>query len=242
MIELIPAIDIMNGQCVRLTKGEYGRKKIYNDNPVEVARSFEAHGFKRLHIVDLDGARSQHIINGDVLKAITSSTNLIIDFGGGIKTDADIRLAFDCGVDFVTVGSLAVKAPELFLSWLEQYGSDKFILGADVAKGKISVNGWQEETSQSLEQFLQFYVTKGIRHILCTDISKDGTLQGPATALYKNIIARYPHIDLIASGGISNVRDFEDLQAAGIPSVVFGKAFYEGKIGWKELETFRNQK
>lgn len=238
MIELIPAIDIIDGKCVRLTKGDYNCKKIYNDNPTDVACSFEEHGFKRLHVVDLDGAKSQHIVNTKVLEDITSSTNLKVDFGGGIKSDTDIRLAFESGATFVTIGSLAVKDPDSFLSWVKQYGSDKFILGADIAHGKISINGWKEESTQTLETFLQFYIQEGIKHVLCTDISRDGTLQGPAIALYKKILSLYPDIDLIASGGVSSMQDFKELQAAGVPSVVFGKAFYEGKITWDELVSF----
>lgn len=238
MIELIPAIDIIDGQCVRLTKGDYDCKKVYSNNPVDIARDFEKHGFRRLHVVDLDGAKSKHIVNTEVLRNITSSTSLTVDFGGGIKSEEDIRLAFEAGASLVTVGSLAVTQPELFLSWVERYGSDKFILGADVADGKVSINGWKEESSLTLEEFLHFYIGKGLRHVLCTDISKDGTLQGPAFDLYKRILKLYPDIDLIASGGISCAQDFRELEANGVPSVVFGKAFYEGRITWQELEQF----
>lgn len=238
MIDLIPAIDIIDGKCVRLTKGDYARKKVYGDSPVDVAKDFERHGFKRLHIVDLDGAKSQHVVNIDVLKAITASTNLKVDFGGGIKSEEDVRKVFEAGVSFATIGSLAVTNQQLFLSWIEKFGSDKFILGADINHGKISINGWKEESEQTLEEFLHFYIAKGIRHVLCTDIAKDGTLEGPAVQLYQDILAIYPDIDLIASGGISCVQDFRDLENAGVPSVVFGKAFYEGKITWEELEQF----
>lgn len=238
MIELIPAIDIIDGKCVRLTKGDYNCKKVYSDSPAEMARAFEAHGFKRLHVVDLDGAKSQHIVNTKALQAITSATNLTVDFGGGIKSDEDIRLAFESGASLVTVGSLAVKNPDLFLSWIGQYGAEKFILGADVANGRISINGWKEESTQTLEAFLQFYIGRGIHHVLCTDISKDGTLQGPALGLYKKILALYPSVDLIASGGVSCAEDFRRLDEAGVPSVVFGKAFYEGRVTWEELEAF----
>lgn len=241
MIELIPAIDIIDGQCVRLTKGDYGKKKVYAEDPVEIARAFEAHGFKRLHVVDLDGAKSKHIVNEAVLKGITDATNLTVDFGGGIKSEDDVKAAFENGTSLVTVGSLAVTSPDTFLEWTKRYGSDKFILGADVADGFISINGWKENSRQTLDSFLKFYVEKGIRHVLCTDISKDGMLKGPSVELYRQIMARYPHLRLIASGGISGVQDFEALEKAGVPSVVFGKAFYEGRLSWTELERFTTQ-
>lgn len=235
-IELIPAIDLINGQCVRLTKGDYAQKKVYNDNPAEVARKFEELGFKRLHVVDLDGAKSKHIINDKVLKDITDSTELKVDFGGGIKTEDDIEKAFAAGASLVTVGSIAVTNPTLFLEWLDKYGADRLILGADVRNGKISINGWKEDSTQDLLPFLKQYVDKGVKNVLCTEISKDGTLQGPAIELYKKIMAEYPHIHLIASGGVSCNKDIEDLNKAGIPAVVFGKAFYEGKIDISRLE------
>lgn len=235
-IELIPAIDLINGQCVRLTKGDYAQKKVYNDNPAEVARKFEELGFKRLHVVDLDGAKSKHIINDKVLKDITDSTELKVDFGGGIKTEDDIEKAFAAGASLVTVGSIAVTNPTLFLEWLDKYGANRLILGADVRNGKISINGWKEDSTQDLLPFLKQYVDKGVKNVLCTEISKDGTLQGPAIELYKKIMAEYPHIHLIASGGVSCNKDIEDLNKAGIPAVVFGKAFYEGKIDISRLE------
>lgn len=235
-IELIPAIDLINGQCVRLTKGDYAQKKVYNDNPAEVARKFEELGFKRLHVVDLDGAKSKHIINDKVLKDITDSTELKVDFGGGIKTEDDIEKAFAAGASLVTVGSIAVTNPALFLEWLDKYGADRLVLGADVRNGKISINGWKEDSTQDLLPFLKQYVDKGVKNVLCTEISKDGTLQGPAIELYKKIMAEYPHIHLIASGGVSCNKDIEDLNKAGIPAVVFGKAFYEGKIDISRLE------
>lgn len=241
MINLIPAIDIIDGKCVRLTKGDYNRKTVYNDNPVEVARAFETHGFKRLHVVDLDGAKSRHIVNTEILKKITSSTNLVVDFGGGVKSEEDVQLAFNCGASLVTVGSLAVKDPSLFISWMELYGSDKFILGADVDNNNISINGWKERSVQKLDNFLQFYIEKGIRHVLCTDISRDGTLEGPSIGLYRRILSTYPDIDLIASGGVGSMADLKTLEEAGIPSVVIGKAFYEGRITWKEVEEFINK-
>jgi phosphoribosylformimino-5-aminoimidazole carboxamide ribotide isomerase len=230
MIELIPAIDLIDGKCVRLTKGDYAQKKVYNDNPIEVAKGFERMGMKRLHVVDLDGARSKHVVNVDVLNAITSKTNLIVDFGGGIKTDEDIELAFANGASMVTVGSIAVTNPDLFMGWLDKYGADKLILGADVRHGKISINGWQEDSDEELLTFLKKYIDHGVKNVLCTEISKDGTLQGPATALYQEVMSAYPHIHLIASGGVSSNEDIIMLDEAKIPAVVFGKAFYEGRI------------
>lgn len=234
-IELIPAIDIINGQCVRLTKGDYEQKKIYNNDPAEVAREFERLGFKRLHVVDLDGAKSKHIVNDAVLKAITSATNLVVDFGGGIKSEEDIEKAFAAGASMVTVGSIAVTQPELFMQWLDKYGAERMILGADVRNGKISINGWKEDSVEDLLPFLKQYVDKGVRNVLCTEISKDGTLAGPATDLYKQIKNEYPHLHLIASGGISCNEDIEELNSYNIPAVVFGKAFYEGKIDINKL-------
>ena len=235
-IELIPAIDIINGQCVRLTKGDYNQKKVYNDNPVEVAMDFEKLGFKRLHVVDLDGEKSKHIVNDSVLKEITKATNLIVDFGGGIKTKDDIEKAFEAGASMVTIGSVAVTSRQLFLEWIDIYGAERLILGADVRNGKISINGWKEDSSEELLPFLKQYVDKGVRNVLCTEISKDGTLQGPAINLYKDIMQAYPQLHLIASGGVSSNEDITDLDNAGIPAVVFGKAFYEGKIDIKSLD------
>lgn len=237
MIELIPAIDLIDGKCVRLTKGDYNQKKVYNDNPVEVAKGFEQMGLRRLHVVDLDGAKSKHIVNVDVLEAITKETNLIVDFGGGIKTHDDIETAFAHGATMVTVGSVAVTHPDLFLGWLEQYGADKLILGADVRNGKVSINGWMEDSKEDLLSFLKKYIDQGVTNVLCTEISKDGTMQGPATDLYKDIMREYPHLHLIASGGVSSNDDILALNRAGIPAVVFGKAFYEGKI---DIEALRN--
>ena len=233
MIELIPAIDIINGQCVRLTKGDYSQKTVYNDNPVVVAQRFEQLGFKRLHIVDLDGAKSKHIVNDEVLRRITSETKLIVDFGGGIKTDDDIEKAFAAGASMVTIGSVAVTDRERFIGWLQKYGADKIILGADIRGGMISINGWKEDSQQELLPFLKYYVDKGVKNVLCTEISRDGTLSGPAMDLYRKVMAEYPEIHLIASGGVSSNEDIEALEAAGIPAVVFGKAFYEGKITFK---------
>ena len=239
MIELIPAIDIINGQCVRLTKGNYDQKTVYG-KPLDMALEFERIGYKRLHVVDLDGAKSKHIVNDAVLREITSSTNLVVDFGGGIKTDEDIEKAFAAGASMVTIGSIAVTNPNLFMGWLEQYGTDRMILGADVRHGKISINGWKEDSAEDLLPFLKKYVDAGVRNVLCTEISKDGTLAGPAIELYQEIMDAYPQLHLIASGGVSSLSDIKALNAAGIPAVVFGKAIYEGKINLKELWDWQN--
>ena len=235
MIELIPAIDIIGGQCVRLTKGDYDQKTVYRDSPAEVAKEFEQIGFRRLHVVDLDGAKSKHIVNEQVLKDITTETALTVDFGGGIKTDADIEKAFAAGASMVTIGSIAVTAPELFMGWLGKYGAERIILGADVRHGKISINGWKEDSSEDLLPFLRKYVDAGVKNVLCTEISKDGTLAGPAIDLYRRIMETYPELHLIASGGVSSKEDIEALDAAGIPAVVFGKAIYEGRIDLREV-------
>ena len=237
MIELIPAIDIINGQCVRLTKGDYDQKTVYRDSPAEVAKEFEEIGFRRLHVVDLDGAKSKHIVNDAVLTAITTDTNLIVDFGGGIKTDEDIEKAFAAGASMVTVGSIAVTQPDLFMGWLDKYGPERMILGADVRHGKISINGWKEDSSEDLLPFLRKYIEAGVRNMLCTEISKDGTLSGPAISLYSEVMNTYPELHLIASGGVSSLDDIKALDAAGIPAVVFGKAIYEGRINLRELIT-----
>lgn len=240
MIELIPAIDIIDGKCVRLTKGDYGKQTIYDDTPADMARTFEEAGFKRLHVVDLDGAKSKHIVNTKILNAITSATKLKVDFGGGIKTDEDINLAFDNGAAMVTVGSVAITDPELFLTWIRKYGADKIILGADVRNGKVSINGWKEDSGQNLITFLKYYIGNGVKNVLCTDISKDGTLTGPAVRLYKEIMAEYPGLHLIASGGVSGMRDIIELDNENIPAVVFGKAFYEGRLNLKQLWDWQN--
>ena len=240
MIELIPAIDIIGGQCVRLTKGDYDQKTVYRDSPAEVAKEFEEIGFKRLHVVDLDGAKSKHIVNEQVLKAITNKTHLTVDFGGGIKTDEDIEKAFAAGASMVTIGSIAVTNPDLFMGWLEKYGAERIILGADVRHGKISINGWKEDSSEDLLPFLKKYVDAGVSNVLCTEISKDGTLAGPAIELYQSMMAAYPELHLIASGGVSSIEDIHALDAAGIPAVVFGKAIYEVKINLNELWDWQN--
>ena len=234
MIELIPAIDIIEGKCVRLTKGDYDTKKVYGD-PLEMAQQFEDLGMRRLHVVDLDGAKSQHVINLAALRNITTQTGLIVDFGGGVKSDEDLERAFEAGASMVTVGSLAVTEPERYLRWLERYGAERLILGADVRDGKVSINGWKEDSDVELEDFLERYMQAGTKNVLCTEISKDGTLEGPAIELYQSIMKRYPLCHLIASGGVGSTEDILALEAAGIPAVVFGKAYYEGRIDLKEF-------
>lgn len=238
MIELIPAIDIIDGKCVRLTKGDYATSKVYNEDPVEVALEIESYGLHRLHVVDLDGAKSKHVVNHRVLHRIASRTSLKIDFGGGIKSDEDLVIAFENGAQMVTVGSVASQQPELFLKWLKAYGGEKMILGADTRDGFISVNGWQEESRQELLPYLGEYIGHGVRNVLCTDIHKDGMLQGPSVGLYRQIMAAYPTLHLIASGGVSSLDDIRELDEAGIPAVVFGKALYEGRFTLKQLSDF----
>ena len=238
MIELIPAIDIIDGKCVRLSQGDYDTKKVYNENPLEVAKEFEANGIRRLHVVDLDGAKSKHVVNYRTLEMIATRTSLVIDFGGGIKTDEDMRIAFENGAQMVTLGSVAVKNPDLFKKWLIQYGAGKIILGADAKNKRIAVSGWMEDSSQELIPFLHDYTKEGIYKVLCTDISKDGMLQGPSIELYKEIMKEFPEMHLIASGGVSCLEDIIALEEAGIPAVVFGKALYEGRITMKDLIRF----
>lgn len=242
MIELIPAIDLIDGKCVRLTKGDYSTTKVYNEDPLEVALEIESYGLKRLHLVDLDGAKSKHVVNHRILQRIASRTSLIIDFGGGIKSDEDLSIAFDNGAQMVTVGSVASQNPALFLKWLEAFGGERMILGADTRDGLISVNGWQEESTQELLPYLGEYIQHGVKNVLCTDIHKDGMLQGPSVALYKEIMAAYPTLHLIASGGVSSLDDICQLDEAGIPAVVFGKALYEGRFTLKELSEFITHK
>ena len=237
MIELIPAIDIIDSKCVRLTKGDYDTKTEYGD-PLDMAMRFEDMGAERLHIVDLDGAKSKHVVNIGILKDITSHTKLNVDFGGGIKTDDDIDMVFDSGAAMATIGSIAITDPHTFMRWTEMYGAQRMILGADVRNGKVSINGWKEDSQEDLLPFLKRYVDLGITNVLCTDISKDGTLTGPAIELYKEIMGAYPNLHLIASGGVSSIDDIRALDSEGIPAVVFGKAVYEGKIDittlWKQ--------
>ena len=235
MIEIIPAIDLIDGKCVRLSQGDYARKTIYNENPLEVAKMFADAGIRRLHLVDLDGAKAQHIVNHKVLERITSGTDLIVDFGGGLKSDEDLRIAFECGASMITGGSIAVKNEEIFSSWIIKFGGEKIILGADVKDEKIAVGGWLETTELDLMPFIENYMKLGIIKVICTDISKDGMLQGTAIDLYKKMLALQPGLYLIASGGVSSIKDVELLHEASIPAVIIGKAIYEGKIKLKEL-------
>lgn len=238
MIEIVPAIDIIEGKCVRLVQGDYQQKTVYNEDPLEVAKMFEDNGVKRLHVVDLDGAKAQHIVNYDVLERIAGKTSLSVDFGGGLKSDKDLQIAFECGAEMVTGGSIAVKNRELFLSWIDRYGAGKIILGADVKGLKIAVNGWKEESDLELMPFVAGFMERGIRKVISTDISRDGMLQGPATDLYRRMLDELPGIYLIASGGVSSIDDIEALQKAGVQSVIFGKAIYEGRISLKDLQRF----
>ncbi|HOH56012.1 MAG TPA: 1-(5-phosphoribosyl)-5-[(5-phosphoribosylamino)methylideneamino]imidazole-4-carboxamide isomerase [Paludibacteraceae bacterium] len=238
MMEIIPAIDIIDGKCVRLAQGDYDKVKVYSRNPEEVAKMFADEGFRRLHLVDLDGAKAQHIVNYKVLEKITSTTDLIVDFGGGLKSDDDLRIAFESGASMVTGGSIAVKNPEILIKWLKKYSGEKIILGADAKNDKIAVSGWTESTELDLIPFIKEYVSKGIKYVICTEISRDGMLQGPAVELYKKIIAAEPQVHLIASGGVGSLQDIEMLNEAGIPSVIVGKAIYEGHISLKELSRY----
>ena len=235
MIDIIPAIDLIEGKCVRLTQGDYSKKTVYNEEPLEVAKTFEAAGIRRLHLVDLDGAKAQHIVNHKVLHRIATNTSLVIDFGGGLKTSDDLRIAFDNGASMVTGGSVAVKTPELFLQWIQDYGSEKIILGADAKDGRIAVSGWTETVAVELDSFIDDYRHKGVTQVICTDIGRDGMMQGPAIDLYKNLLAQFPGLYLIASGGVSCMDDIRALQQAGIPAAITGKAIYEGKIKLSEL-------
>ena len=234
MIQLIPAIDLIDGRCVRLSQGDYDTKKEYGD-PVEMALRMEDMGVRRLHLVDLDGAKSRHVVNDRVLRDICRRTSLTVDFGGGIKTEDDLEKVFDAGAAMATAGSIAVTDPESVGLWIERYGAERVVLGADVRDGKISINGWKEDSALELMPFLEGYRKQGLQHVLCTDISKDGMLQGPNTALYKSIMAQWPDCRLIASGGVSSKEDIRVLDEAGIPAVVFGKAIYEGRIDLASL-------
>ena len=234
MIQLIPAIDLIDGRCVRLSQGDYDTKKEYGD-PVEMALRMEDMGVRRLHLVDLDGAKSRHVVNDRVLRDICRRTSLTVDFGGGIKTEDDLEKVFDAGAAMATAGSIAVMDPDSVGLWIEKYGAERIVLGADVRDGKISINGWKEDSALELMPFLEGYRKQGLQHVLCTDISKDGMLQGPNTALYKSIMAQWPDCRLIASGGVSSKEDIRALDEAGIPAVVFGKAIYEGRIDLASL-------
>lgn len=236
-MRIIPAIDIIEGKCVRLSKGDYDTKKIYNESPLEVAKAFEAHGITYLHLVDLDGAKSKHIVNYKVLERLANKTSLKIDFGGGLKSDADINIAFESGASQITGGSIAVKSPETFMRWLDQYGSEKIILGADVKGTHIAIEGWLKTSEQTLFDFVHDYKKKGVEYVICTDISKDGMLEGPAFDLYKSLLAK-EEIKLIASGGISKFEELPQLQDLGCEGVIIGKAIYENRISLKQLENY----
>lgn len=238
MIELIPAIDIIDGRCVRLSQGDYTRSTEYSSNPLDIAKRFEEAGVKRLHVVDLDGAKASHVVNMKVLEQLALKTNLKIDFGGGIKSLEDLKKVFDNGASMVTIGSMAVTNYSEVTKWIEEYGSDRFIIGADLKDGKLSIHGWLEESDTDLNSFLDGYITCGIENVLCTDISRDGMLSGPSTELYKKILSVFPTLHLIASGGVSCMDDIYELDSAGVPAVVFGKAFYEGRISLAEISSF----
>ncbi len=240
MIELIPAIDVIGGKCVRLAQGKYESKKVYADDPLDVAKAFEAHGIRRLHVVDLDGAASHHIVNYRTLERLATHTSLVIDFGGGVKSDDDLRIAFECGAQLVTGGSIAVKEPDVFCHWLQTYGPERIILGADVKEGRIAVNGWQEESACELFSFLGDYLSRGVTQAICTDVGRDGMLQGPSVDLYREILRQHPALYLVASGGVGSLHDVEALEAAGIPAVIIGKAYYEGRITLEEMEKSMN--
>ncbi|XLS27480.1 1-(5-phosphoribosyl)-5-[(5-phosphoribosylamino)methylideneamino]imidazole-4-carboxamide isomerase [Flavobacteriaceae bacterium M23B6Z8] len=237
-MRIIPAIDIIDGKCVRLSKGDYATKKIYNENPLEVALAFEASGIRYLHLVDLDGAKSKHIVNYKILEKIAAKTNLSIDFGGGLKSDNDLRIAFESGASQITGGSIAVKSPETFKNWLSKFGADKIILGADAKDEKIAISGWQEDSELELLPFIQSYRKEGVRYVICTDISKDGMLEGPAFELYKKIVSTTADVKLIASGGISAIDELPKLMEIGCEGTIIGKAIYEGRISLKQLEKF----
>ena len=234
-MRIIPAIDIIEGKCVRLSKGDYSTKKIYNEDPLEVAQQFEDAGLSYLHLVDLDGAKAKHIVNWKVLEKLATKTSLMIDFGGGIKSDDDLRIAFESGAGQITGGSIAVKEPAKFESWIAAYGSEKIILGADAMGGKIAVSGWLEGSDLEIESFIQDYVAKGIAYVISTDISKDGMLQGPSFELYKSILKSTPDIKLIASGGVSSLDDLIQLKEQNLEGAIVGKAIYENKISLLEL-------
>lgn len=239
-MEIIPAIDLIDGKCVRLTQGDYAQKKIYNENPLEVAKSFEGIGIKRLHLVDLDGAKKGEVVNLKVLETIASKTALVIDFGGGVKKDQDIKNVFDAGASIATIGSVAVKNKELYFTWLKKYGAAKILLGADVKEEKIAIGGWLETTDVSIFDFIKDNMKEGISTIFCTDISKDGLLQGPSIELYKKIKQEFVNLHLIASGGVSTYADLEALEKTGCSGVIVGKAIYEERITMKQLKEYIN--
>lgn len=237
-MQIIPAIDLIDGKCVRLTEGDYAQKKIYNEDPLEVAKAFEGIGLMRLHLVDLDGAKAGEVVNWKVLEKIANQTALQIDFGGGIKKEATLKTVFDTGASYATIGSLAVKNRAVFEEWIERFGAEVFMLGADVFEEKIAIGGWIEKTNIDVFEFMQSYINKGISQLFCTDIQKDGKLEGPSTNLYKKIIAQFPALHLIASGGVSNIEDLRILREIGCSGAIVGKAIYENRITLKELASF----
>jgi phosphoribosylformimino-5-aminoimidazole carboxamide ribotide isomerase len=237
-MRIIPAIDIIDGKCVRLSKGDYNTKKIYNENPLEVAKEFEAHGIQYLHLVDLDGAKSSKIVNHKVLEQIATKTALKIDFGGGLKSDTDIQIAFESGANQVTGGSIAIKNPDVFKEWIQKYGANKIILGADANNEKVAISGWLEESKEDLIPFIDNYINQGIQYVICTDIAKDGMLEGPSFDLYAKIINKIKGVKLIASGGISTFSELPKLAELGCEGTIIGKAIYEHKISLKQLENF----
>jgi phosphoribosylformimino-5-aminoimidazole carboxamide ribotide isomerase len=238
MINVIPAIDILEGKCVRLEQGDYNLKKVYDQDPLTAARRFEDNGVKRIHVVDLDGARDNHVVNYTTLERITSKTSLIVDFGGGIKSDCDLKLVFESGAKLAVIGSIAVTDRDLFQDWLFAYGPEKIILAADIRDGKIAVSGWTELTELNLIEFLEYYKCMGIKHVLCTDISKDGLMQGSSVDLYRAMVTEFPLMNIIASGGISSVEEINKLNDAGVSGAIIGKALYEGLIKLEELKAF----
>lgn len=235
---IIPAIDIIEGKAVRLTQGDYSQKKVYNEHPLEVALQFEDAGLRRLHLVDLDGAKAGKVKNWKVLEMLAAKTSLVIDFGGGIKTEKDVQIVFDSGAALATVGSIAVKSEQEFVKWLHQFGADKFLLGADVKEEKIAVSGWTETTDIWIYDFIEKYIGHGVQQIFCTDVSKDGRLEGPSIELYKNIVSKFPDLHFIASGGVSSMNDLDELQNIGCKAAIIGKAIYEGRIKISELTKF----
>jgi len=235
-MEIIPAIDVIDGKCVRLTHGDYSQKKIYNEHPLEVAREFEDAGLKRLHLVDLDGAKEGKVRNWKVLESIAGKTAMTVDFGGGIKSEKDVQIVFDSGAALATIGSMAVKEKETFLQWLKKFGADKFFLGADVKNEKLTISGWIEQTEIWIYDFIEDYSQNGIKQIFCTDVSKDGALEGPSTELYKNIVEKFPELHFAASGGVSSIDDVYRLQNVGCKGVIIGKAIYEGRIQLADLQ------
>lgn len=238
-MEIIPAIDLIDGKCVRLTHGDFDRKKIYNEHPLEVARQFEDSGLTRLHLVDLDGAKAGAVKNWKVLETLAARTGLVIDFGGGINAVKDVQIAFDSGAALATVGSIAVKDEPVFLSWLQQFGPDRFFLGADVRAEKITINGWAEQTDIWVYDFIRAYQEKGVRRLFCTDVARDGALEGPSLALYKSIVEKFPGLHFVASGGVSSLADLHALEDAGCKGVIVGKAIYEGRIALADLKKWR---